>query len=223
MAFGVVATRGRQGAGQQSSNSPRSAFTIRLGRCRNGACCSYRASHSPCPCRRHWLERERERERQRERERERERTYACMHACARTHTHTYAQQNTNEYVCAPQFRCALNHLGEHQERSGTGGREKEDRVGEGEDGGWFWHQARRHSNLRFLGETVLQLLNRCESAVETRRLLLMTVSLLKQVRIYFSRLGMTPNQCFCSVYLPIPSRHVFLFFSGQRGSLLQRY
>ena len=154
-----------------------------------------------------------------------------MHARVRAHTYASVRtENTNEYVCAPQFRCALNYLGKHQERSGKGGREKDDRVGEGEDGGWFWHQARRHSNLRFLGETVLQLLNRCESAVETRRLLLMTVSLLEQVRIYFSKPWYASsnkcsfsNKCSCSVYLPIPSRHVFLFFSGQRGSLLQRY
>lgn len=45
--------------------------------------------------------------------------------------------------------------------------------------GWFWSQARGHRNLRFMGETVLQLLNRSASMSETRRLLLMTLELLE--------------------------------------------
>ena len=45
--------------------------------------------------------------------------------------------------------------------------------------GWFWTQAKGHANMRFMGETVLQFLNRSDSIGEQRRLLIMTVDLLE--------------------------------------------
>ena len=70
---------------------------------------------------------------------------------------------------------ALAHLRSAGAREGAAG------GGEAEvQGMWFWRQAKGHSNLRFMGETVLQLLNRSDSIGEQRRLLIMTLDLLEE-------------------------------------------
>jgi hypothetical protein len=65
-------------------------------------------------------------------------------------------------------------------------------------GGWFWSQAEGHRNLRFLGETVLQLLNRSADAAETRRLLLIILELLGGGRgdiFYFNDIRVLVDVC----------------------------
>jgi hypothetical protein len=69
---------------------------------------------------------------------------------------------------------ALAHLRSQAAEGATAGELKGER-----EAGWFWTQAKGHANMRFMGETVLQLLNRSDSIGEQRRLLIMTVELLE--------------------------------------------
>ena len=70
--------------------------------------------------------------------------------------------------------------------------------GGGSDGGcWFWQEGQGHRNLRFFGETVLNLLNRSgDFAAETRRQLLMVLVLLERGEIlYFNDIRVLVDVC----------------------------
>ena len=70
--------------------------------------------------------------------------------------------------------------------------------GGGPDGGcWFWQEGQGHRNLRFFGETVLNLLNRSgDFAAETRRQLLMVLVLLERGEIlYFNDIRVLVDVC----------------------------